>query len=85
MDLLRKETIDFLSQIAERKTKQIPLESIHHYTSIVKHVSGAHLLKPISKVNDQLRYIEIKHFEGFPTLKAEIQGLFTLKETIESA
>lgn len=77
MDLIKKDAILFLTQMAERRidNRILKIEHLSQYTALVKHVAGVHTLQPLSRVEHILKYVNLDVFNDFPALRAEIDGL----------
>lgn len=77
MDSVKKESILFLSRMAERQidSNLLKIEHLHQYTNIVKHISGVQTLKPLSQVEQLLQYVNFDVFNDYPALRAELDGL----------
>lgn len=84
MEQIRKEAIQFLSQMAERRMDNtIPIDQLQQYTAIVKHVSGVSTIAPFEAIQTRLKYIKLYAFDDFPALQGEIQGLLTIDKSIK--
>ncbi|MBM25348.1 MAG: hypothetical protein CL760_06595 [Chloroflexi bacterium] len=86
MCLIKKESILFLSKMAERRINEqiIPLDKVHLYTNIVKHFSDIQPLN-IENLSSTLQYIKEEAFKGYPELQSEISAAKRLMATLEKS
>lgn len=81
MEKLRKEVIVFLSKMAERRINSIPLDSLHTYTTVVKHISGVDVITPFEDIEHRLKYIDVDVFKDYPNIKESVEALIAIRDS----
>lgn len=72
---IKKEAFLFLSKMAERRTGDtIPLDQLHQYTAIVKHLSDVQYID-FKDIKNVLNCINDEVFTEYPELLSKIAGL----------